>query len=105
MVFTGVVTSVSGFPLGLACSPDSAAPATFDVETVYKGDVPRTITVHPIGVATNCGSYAFKVGKRYTVFPSAGESGRVYALACGGEVEGAIVPADYGLPAGQPPRS
>jgi hypothetical protein len=104
MVFTGVVTSVSGSPLGLACSADSV-PATFDVETVYKGDVPRTITVHPIGSAANCGSHAFKVGKRYTVFPTASEhSDRVYALACGGEVEGAIAPADYGLSAGRPPR-
>jgi hypothetical protein len=105
MVFTGVVTSVSGFPLGLVCSSDSPAPATFDVETVYKGDVPRTITVHPIASGMSCGSYRFKVGKRYTVFPLAGQSDRVYALACGGEVEGAIVPADYGLPDGHPPRN
>jgi hypothetical protein len=104
MVFTGVVTSVSGFPLGLACSSDAPVAATFDVETVFKGDVPRRITVHTIAGGANCG-YTFKVGKRYTVFPSAGQSDKIYALVCGGEVEGAIVPADYGLPQGHPPRN
>lgn len=103
MVFTGVVTSVSGIPLGLVCRSDSPVAATFDVETVYKGDVPRTITVHTVVSGASCG-YTFEVGKRYTVFPWSLD-GRLDAGLCRGNVEGAIVATDYGLPQGHPPRN
>jgi hypothetical protein len=102
MVFTGVVTSVSGFPRGLVCRSDSPVAATFDVETVYKGDVPRTITVHTVVSGASCG-YTFEVGKRYTVFPWSLD-GRLDAGLCRGNVEGTIVAAQYGLPEGRPPR-
>ena len=103
MVFTGVVTSVSGFPLGLVCRSDSPVAATFDVETVYKGDVPRTVTVHTVVSGASCG-YTFEVGKRYTVFPWA-VNGKLDAGLCRGNVEGAIVAAEYGLADGHPPRN
>ena len=103
MVFTGVVTSVSGWPVGLVCSSTSPVAVTFDVETVYKGDVPRTITVHTVSSGASCG-YTFEVGKRYTVFPWSLD-GKLDAGLCRGNVEGAIVGADYGLSAGQPPRN
>jgi hypothetical protein len=45
VVFTGVVTSVNGFLRGLVCSSMSPVAVTFDVETVYKGDLPRAVTV------------------------------------------------------------
>jgi len=103
MVFTGVVTSVSGIPLGLVCRSDSPVSATFDVETVYKGDVPRTITVHTVVSGASCG-YKFEVGKRYTVFPWA-RSGKLDAGLCKGNVEGAIDPGVYRLEEGHPPRT
>jgi hypothetical protein len=68
VVFTGVVTSVNGFPLGLTCSSTSPVAVTFDVEAVYKGDVPRAVTVHTVSSGASCG-YTFETGKRYTVFP------------------------------------
>jgi hypothetical protein len=100
--FTGVVTSVSGIPLGLVCRSDSPVAATFEVETVYKGDVPRTITVRTVVSGASCG-YTFEVGKRYTVFPWSLD-GRLDAGLCRGNIEGAIVAAQYGLPEGRPPR-
>ena len=103
MVFTGVVTHVSGWPMGLVCSSDSPVAVTFDVETVYKGDVPRVTTVHTVVSGASCG-YTFERGKRYTVFPGPRE-GRLDAGLCRGTVEGTIVPGDYGLPAGRPPRT
>lgn len=103
MVFTGVVTSVSGIPLGLVCRSDSPVAATFDVETVYKGDVPRTITVHTVVSGASCG-YTFEVGKRYTVFPWA-LNGRLDAGLCRGNVEGTIVASAYGLQEGRSPRN
>ena len=103
MVFTGVVTSVSGIPLGLVCRSDSPVAATFDVETVYKGDIPRTITLHTVANGASCG-YTFEKGKRYTVFPWA-VNGKLDAGLFRGNVEGAIVAAQYGLPEGHPPRN
>jgi hypothetical protein len=102
-VFTGVVRSVGGIPLGLACSSMSPVAVTFDVETVYKGDVPRVMTVNTVVGGASCG-YTFVAGRRYTVFPGSVD-GRLDAGMCRGNVEGTIVPADYGLPQGHTPRS
>lgn len=102
MVFTGVVTSVSGWPVGLVCSSTSPVAVTFDVETVLKGDVPRSVTVHTVVSGASCG-YTFEVGKRYTAFPRMVE-GRLDAGLCNGNVEGTIVASEYGLPDGHPPR-
>jgi hypothetical protein len=103
MVFTGVVTAVSGPPFGLTCSSASPVGVTFNVETVYKGDVPRTISVHTVASGASCG-FTFEVGKRYTVFPWALD-GKLDAGLCRGNVEGSIVAIEYGLPEGHPPRN
>jgi hypothetical protein len=103
VVFTGVVTSVSGFPRGLVCSSTSPVAATFDVETVYKGDVPRSVTVHTVVSGASCG-YTFETGKRYTVFPRMAD-GKLDAGLCNGNLEGTIVPSEYRLAEGHPPRT
>jgi hypothetical protein len=103
MVFTGVVTAVSGPPFGLACSSAAPVGVTFDVETVYKGDVPRTIAVHTVASGASCG-FTFDIGRRYTVFPWSLD-GQLDAGMCRGNLEGAIVASDYGLPQGHPPRN
>ena len=104
MVFTGVVTRVSANPLGFICR-SSADPVSveFDVETVYKGDVGRTIVVHTVASGASCG-FTFEEGKRYTVFPWAID-GKLDAGLCRGNVEGTIVAREYGLPKGHAPRN
>ena len=104
MVFTGVVTRVSANPFGFICR-SSADPVSveFDVETVYKGDVGRTIVVHTVASGASCG-YTFEQGKRYTVFPWALD-GKLDAGLCRGNVEGTIVASEYGLLEGHPPRN
>lgn len=102
-VFTGVVRSVSsGLPFGVQCSPESSVAVTFDVETVYKGDVASSVSVISTGGQT-CG-YTFVRDKRYTVL-ALSINGRLDAGICRRHVEGPIVAADYGLPAGHPPRN
>jgi hypothetical protein len=101
VVFTGVVTSVNGFPLGLVCRSDSPVAASFDVETVYKGDVPRSVTVHTVASGASCG-YTFETGKRYTIFPRMVD-GKLDAGLCQGNIEGTIVASEYGLQGGRPP--
>jgi hypothetical protein len=101
VVFTGVVTSVNGFPLGLVCSSTSPVAVTFDVETVYKGDVPRAVTVHTVSSGASCG-YTFETGKRYTVFPRMTD-GKLDTGLCNGNVEGTIAPSEYGFQGGRPP--
>jgi hypothetical protein len=103
MVFTGVVTRVSASPFGFVCS--SAAPVSVElaVETVYKGDVGRTIVVHTVASGASCG-FTFEQGKRYTVFPWALD-GKLDAGLCRGNVEGTIVASEYGLPEGHAPRN
>jgi hypothetical protein len=101
VVFTGVVTSVSGFPLGLMCSSTSPVAVTFDVETVYKGDVPRTVRLHTVSSGASCG-YTFETGRRYTVFPRMTD-GKLDTGLCQGNIEGTIVAGEYGLPGGRPP--
>lgn len=101
VVFTGVVTSVTGFPRGLVCSSTSPVAVTFDVETVYKGDVPRSVTVHTVVSGASCG-YTFEAGRRYTVFPRMND-GKLDTGLCNGNVEGAIVASEYGLQGGRPP--
>lgn len=102
-VFTGVVTRVSALPFGFICS-SSADPVSveFEVETVYKGDVGRTIVVHTVANGASCG-FTFEHGKRYTVFPWS-LNGKLDAGLCRGNVEGTIVASQYGLPEGHRPR-
>jgi hypothetical protein len=103
-VFTGVVTRVSAPPFGFVCSSSSdPVSVEFDVETVFKGDVAKTIVVHTVASGASCG-YTFERGKRYTVFPRT-LHGELNAGMCQGNVEGTIIASEYGLPAGQPPRN
>ena len=106
VIFTGTVTGVGrGFAFGLGCTVSSADPVsvTFDVESIYKGDAPRQVTVSTVASGASCG-YTFEVGKRYTVFPWALD-GKLDAGLCRGNVEGTIVAAQYGLPEGHSPRN
>jgi len=102
VVFTGVVTRVSARPFGFVCSSADAVSVEFNVETVYKGDVGRTIVVQTVASGASCG-YTFEQGKRYSVFPWQVD-GKLDAALCRGNVEGSIVASEYGLPEGRPPR-
>jgi len=62
----------------------------FDVETVYKGDVPSRWAVSV--EASSCG-YVFSDGDRYTVFATA----EARTNLCMGNVKGTIDPATYGV--------
>ena len=62
----------------------------FNVETVYKGDVPSRWAVSV--EASSCG-YVFSDGERYTVFVTADG----HTNLCMGNVRGAIDPATYGV--------
>ncbi len=104
-VFSGVVTSVNRpFAIGIPCTSSSndLVFAVFTVETVYKGDLPVTVTVRTAVGGASCG-YDFVAGKHYTVFATFGSSS-LETSACSGNVEGAIVASEYELPAGHPPR-
>lgn len=96
LVFTGVVTSVDGELFGMTCSTGAAVLVTFAVERVYKGEARRTTTIRTSSPAT-CG-YAFRSGRRYTVFAQDGMT-----TSCFGNVEGTVEPAEYGLGAGRSP--
>jgi hypothetical protein len=104
VIFTGVVTGGSRqFSFGIPCSVSSADPITFsfDVETVYKGDVAKTTTVTTVVGGASCG-YEFVGGKRYTVFATT-KDGKLETNLCRGNVEGAIDPPAYGLGPGHGP--
>lgn len=105
LIFTGTATGASQvFSFTRACNTSSADPitVTFEVETVYKGDVTRRAAVETVVGGASCGA-EFTVGKRYTVFATV-SSGRVETNLCRGNVLGEIVAADYGLAAGRPPK-
>ena len=105
VIFTGTVTGVGrGFAFGLGCTVSSADPVsvTFDVESIYKGDAPRQVTVSTVASGASCG-YEFVSGKRYTVFAT-GAVDKPETNLCRGNVEGAIAPSEYGLGPGRPPR-
>ena len=104
VIFSGTVTGTSrGFPFGLGCTASSADPVlvTFDVESVYKGDAPRQVTVSTVVGGASCG-YEFQSGKRYTVFAT-GPRDKLETNLCRGNVEDAIAPSEYGLGPGRPP--
>jgi hypothetical protein len=104
VIFTGVVTGVSRqFSLGIPCSVSSADPVTFsfDVETVYKGDVTKTTNVTTVVGGASCG-YEFVGGKRYTVFATSSNA-RLETNLCRGNVGDAIDPAEFGLGPGRAP--
>jgi len=105
VIFTGVPTrTASLFGINLGCNRSTADPVvfTFDVATVYKGDLPRTVEVRTAMGGASCG-YEFETGKTYTVFATQAD-GRLETGLCTGTVGGAIAPAEYGLAPGRPPR-
>jgi hypothetical protein len=105
VIFTGEAkTFARTWNFTRGCSVSSADPVTFsfEVRTVYKGDVPKNVDVHTVVSGASCG-YEFETGKLYTVFASLIE-GRLETNLCGGTVAGTITPAEYGLAAGTPPR-
>lgn len=105
VVFTGVVRSVSGgVPYGVSCTPGSSVAVRFDVETVYKGDIGPTVSLLAVGGSGGSCGYTFVRDRRYTVFPLF-VAGKLDAGICRPHVEGPIAAADYGLPAGRPPRN
>ena len=107
VIFTGTVTSVGavyGWP-AWACGPRSTAERAtfgFDVETVFKGESSRSVTVTTAMSGASCG-FEFVAGKRYTVFARSID-GRLETNLCNGNELGEIVAADYGLGAGRPPK-
>ena len=104
LIFTGTATGTRRtFGFGPGCSVSSGDPmwVTFDVETVYKGDAPRAVTVATVVGGASCG-YDFQGGKRYTVFAT-GPVDKLETNLCRGNAEGSIAPADYGLGSGRPP--
>ena len=87
-VFTGVVRGRVAPPANVRTEER----VEFNVETVYKGDVPSRAS---LGVnATDCG-YVFSDGERYTVFATAQASTNL----CMGNVRGTIDPDTYGVEA------
>jgi hypothetical protein len=83
-VFTGVVRGRVASPAGVR----SEDRIEFNVETVYKGDVPSRSSVSVN--YTDC-SYVFSDGERYTVFATPDGQTNM----CMGNVRGAIDPATY----------
>jgi hypothetical protein len=104
VAFTGTTSGmmmITGY--GTICSPGGERRGViFDVETVYKGEVGKSATVFTPASGASCGA-TFEQGKRYTVF--AVRNGETLATdLCRGNMEGPIVPSEYGLEAGRPPR-
>jgi hypothetical protein len=109
VIFTGTVVSVSqvfGYGIGPGgCNRTSSMDpirVTFEVETVFKGEVTKSITITTAASSASCGA-EFAEKKRYTVFATRAED-VISTNLCRGNVEGAIVAADYGLGAGRPPK-
>jgi hypothetical protein len=73
----------------------------FRVSKIFKGDVPRRVTIVTPSDSAACGC-SFKEDTRYTVFGSArGE--RVETNLCSGTTKGRIDHDEYGLPPGSRP--
>jgi hypothetical protein len=105
VVFTGVVAGISRpFDIRSACTVSSMDPVfvAFDVESVYKGEVGKRATVGTVVSGASCGA-TFEMAKRYTVFARR-DGDALETNLCQGNADGAIVPSEYGLAAGRPPR-
>jgi hypothetical protein len=108
LVFTGTVTSIDIYGGFLLLSTADPVKVVFDVDTVYKGDVRKTMAVSTVRNGASCG-YEFTLGHRYTVFPLL-RDGALKADLCLGNVEGPIDPQSYLLgsgyrPADDPPQT
>ena len=110
VIFAGTVTDTAGgasFGLGPGgcyqrTGTGDPVKVTFAVETVYKGDIARTVTVSTAFGSASCG-YVFVAGKKYTVFATTAPNGGLATNLCSGNLEGTIDLSGYALP-GHPPR-
>jgi hypothetical protein len=94
-VFTGVLRGIDGDQVELV--------AEFAVERVYRGDVGNAVEVRtPGGGGPSCGYPHWEEGSRYTLTANANPDGDLSTSICSGILRGAIDPAEYGLPAGEP---
>lgn len=69
----------------LAEADDGAVVALFDVDVVYKGEIPRAVTVRTGGAGDTC-AVPFREGAAYVVFAT-GESDAWSAHLCGGTTD------------------
>jgi hypothetical protein len=93
VVFTGRARSIERDP--------SEITVRFRVNTVYKGNVDRRVTVVTASNSAACGC-SFREGVRYTVFGSR-RGDPIPTNLCSGTKKGGIDPDEYGLPPGHSP--
>ena len=80
---------------------ESQLTVRFRVQTVYKGEVDRRVTVVTASQSAACGC-SFREGVRYTVFGTRKRE-PIATNLCTGTKRGEIDPEEYGLPPGHPP--
>jgi hypothetical protein len=97
VVFTGTAVAVDSNQAGR-----QRLQAEFAVEVVYKGQLPRTVTIDATPEFV-CG-VGITAGGRYTVFAQI-KGGTIQIRICGGTVSGAIDPMKYGFGFGLPPEA
>jgi len=99
-VFVGVAVDVNTPWRGPLVSSADPVTVTFDVGTVYKGDVPANARVQTVRDTASCG-YRFEEGQRYLVHVYVGEDGIWATGLCDGNQ---LIEATTALPAsGYPP--
>lgn len=96
VIFTGTVGSID--------RPRSFRIAHVDVETVFKGAVPREVEVTTTSSGSSCG-FHFDESMTYTVFADADRSDSLSTSICTATTRGTIDPEKYGLPGGYPPEA
>lgn len=95
-VFTGVVVGVAAPLRWLEWSSADPVTVSFEVDTVYKGDVPANARVQTARESPSCG-YPFEKGQRYLVYVNIQPDGTWTTTLCDGNQ---VVLATTALPAG-----
>ncbi len=93
MVFTGLARQTH--------RDESELTVRFRVQTVYKGEVDRRVTVVTASQSAACGC-SFREGVHYTVFGTRKRE-PIATNLCTGTKRGEIDPEEYGLPPGHRP--
>ena len=101
VIFTGRVQKITGIDYDNGSLGDDNAKVRFRVGKVYKGHPQRITRVYTNESEAACG-YAFKEGKRYTVFANWHNDKKKTSL-CSGTKQGRINPDNYSLGNGYPP--
>jgi len=96
LVFEGVAVDVAVPWRGPFLSSADPVIVTFDVSTVYKGDVPANARVQTVRDSASCG-YRFEAGERYLVHVYLKEDGTWGTGLCDGNQ---LIKAATALPAG-----